>query len=184
MSAVAEVEANGKATISKVDSVRRALDALGRDAKPAAIVEYVKATYDVEITPAMASTYKGQTLHPKPKNGGAEESGDAAPKPRGRPRKSVDVTDAPLSGLIATVPAAPEPVNLIPTIRNEVVATSAIVEPLTSAPCVVAPSSSAALPANVAGDPGMFRLDDLKTVKAMISQIGAEKMRVLMEALS
>src|SRR5262245_12119649 len=61
-------------TMSKFEAVRRALDELGKDAMPQAIVDHLKSKYQIKISTSHVSNYKSKIL-----KGGK--------KKRGRPRK-------------------------------------------------------------------------------------------------
>src|SRR4051812_35875271 len=65
--------------ISKVDAVRRALDELGKDAKPAEIRPYVKDKFGLDMTPEHITTCKGTIL--KQGGKGKPQAKAAAPKP-------------------------------------------------------------------------------------------------------
>src|SRR5262245_44559253 len=60
------------ASMTKVEAVRRALKALGKDALPAKLRPYIKQTFSIEMTPGHITTCKGVILRkkkpgPKPK---------------------------------------------------------------------------------------------------------------------
>jgi hypothetical protein len=50
------------ANITKVEAVRRALKALGKDALPAKLQPYIKQTFGIDMTPAHITTCKGDIL--------------------------------------------------------------------------------------------------------------------------
>src|SRR5262245_28947883 len=68
------------ANITKVEAVRRALKALGRDATPAKLQPYIKQTFGIEMSPAHVTTCKGVILRKKKKPG---------PNPKGQPEPLV-----------------------------------------------------------------------------------------------
>ncbi len=87
---------------NKMEAVRRALDDLGRDAKPLQIQEHVKDKYDVEISTKVISVYKGKLTregrrkgkrgrHPKAEDQAASVPA-RAPRPGGRDA-AIDVAD-------------------------------------------------------------------------------------------
>jgi hypothetical protein len=49
-------------SISKLDAVRQALKALGKDAMPVKIQEFVKTSFDVDMSTAHVSNYKTMIL--------------------------------------------------------------------------------------------------------------------------
>jgi hypothetical protein len=60
--------------MTKMEAVRRALKALGKDALPAKLQPYIKQTFGIDMTPAHITTCKGDILRkgrkkpgPKPK---------------------------------------------------------------------------------------------------------------------
>jgi hypothetical protein len=54
--------ASGSNGITKMEAVRRALKAMGRDAKPAAMQPFIKREFGVEMSTDHISTYKGSIL--------------------------------------------------------------------------------------------------------------------------
>ena len=68
--------------ISKKEAVRLALEKLGRDAKPAQLRPYIKATFGLDMTPAHITTAKGELRRGKGGKGKAARRKKAsAPKP-------------------------------------------------------------------------------------------------------
>jgi hypothetical protein len=55
------------ATISKIDAVRKALAALGKDGTPTRIQEYVKKAFGLEMTMGHISNCKSTLMRKKPK---------------------------------------------------------------------------------------------------------------------
>ncbi len=55
---MAEAKSNGEGTISKMEGVRRTLDALGMEAKPTEIQKYLKKQFKIAMSPNMISNYK------------------------------------------------------------------------------------------------------------------------------
>lgn len=77
---------------SKMAMVRSAIDTLGKFAKPADLVTWVKRTYSEDISPAMVSNYKGMILGggtkaKKVKDGTTAKAGKPGRRP-GRPAGS------------------------------------------------------------------------------------------------
>ena len=66
--------------ITKKEAVRKALEALGRDAKPAQLQPYIKQTFGIDMTPGHITTAKGEIL--RGKGQGAQAKAGAAPKPQ------------------------------------------------------------------------------------------------------
>jgi hypothetical protein len=75
-----------RASMTKVEAVRRALKALGRDATPAKLQPYINQTFGIQMTPAHVTTCKGVILRRKKKPG---------PKPKVPPEPLVQVAATP-----------------------------------------------------------------------------------------
>jgi hypothetical protein len=75
------------ANITKVEVVRRALQALGKDALPAKLRPYIKQTFGIEMTPAHITTCKGVVLRRGKKKPG--------PKPKVQPPEPLVRQSAP-----------------------------------------------------------------------------------------
>jgi hypothetical protein len=65
--------------ISKKEAVRLVLEKLGRDAKPAQLRPYIKATFGLDMTPAHITTAKGELLRGKGGKGKAAKGKKTAP---------------------------------------------------------------------------------------------------------
>jgi hypothetical protein len=63
--------------ISKMEAVRRAMAAMGGDAKPAAMQGYIKKTFGIAMTTDHISTYKGDIRR---KAAGGAKPGATAPR--------------------------------------------------------------------------------------------------------
>src|SRR5438045_942493 len=74
------------ANITKVEAVRRALKALGKDATPSKLQPYIKQTFGIDMTPAHVTTCKGVVLRKKKKPG---------PKPKVQPLEPLVRQSAP-----------------------------------------------------------------------------------------
>jgi hypothetical protein len=79
---------------NKTEAVRRALDELGWDAKPAVIVEHVKTYYGVDISPKVVSVYKGKLA----KAGHRRRKRGRRPKPEAAAAPAAVVPAAPRAG--------------------------------------------------------------------------------------
>jgi hypothetical protein len=93
--------------ISKFEAVRRALDKLGKKAKPSAIVDFVKDHFNLEMTPGHAKTNKGKILRggkkkPGPKPGAKKAAREPlAEQPSIRkPAKGVNGKTIPLADIL------------------------------------------------------------------------------------
>jgi hypothetical protein len=67
------------ATISKIDAVRKALAALGKDGTPTRIQEYVKKTFGLEMTMGHISNCKSTLMRKKSKKATGLKAPAAAP---------------------------------------------------------------------------------------------------------
>jgi len=76
-------KANG---MTKKDAVRKALDALGRDAKPAELKPFIKDNYGIDMTPEHITTAKGEILRGKGKPA-AKKKAVAPRQPAARPQE-------------------------------------------------------------------------------------------------
>ncbi|HUR54151.1 MAG TPA: hypothetical protein VMZ71_08470 [Gemmataceae bacterium] len=70
----------GDGDVNKMGMVREALEALGYDAKPAKIDEYIKEKHNYEVPKAIISSYKSLLKNKKGKGGGG--GAKRGPKPR------------------------------------------------------------------------------------------------------
>jgi hypothetical protein len=86
--------------ISKMEAVRQAIATLGKDAKPADILPFIKTNYGVEMSPEMAYNYKSTALKQlglkrrgrKPGRKPADVAAVAVPEPaNGRRKAAVSV---------------------------------------------------------------------------------------------
>ena len=73
---------NGEA-ISKMEGVRRALDTMGKKAKPLAIKEFLMSNFHIDMEAGVISNYKGLILKGRKKKGKRMKAaaGVEAPKP-------------------------------------------------------------------------------------------------------
>lgn len=81
--------------ITKKEAVRQALKGLGRNAKPAQLQPYIKATFGLDMTPAHITTAKGELHRGKAKAAGRKQE---------PPSKSPAVAAAPQQ----SAPKAPQ----------------------------------------------------------------------------
>jgi hypothetical protein len=79
------------ARMTKVEAVRRALKALGKDATPSQLQPYIKQTFGIEMTPAHVTTCKGGILRKGRKKPG--------PKPKGQALGPTQPTPTPAKAL-------------------------------------------------------------------------------------
>jgi hypothetical protein len=87
------------ASMTKVEAVRRALQALGKDALPSKLQPYIKQTFGIDMTPAHITTCKGGILRkgkkkpgPKPKVQPEPLVRQSAPTPPARPAAKNGIT--------------------------------------------------------------------------------------------
>ncbi len=75
--------------MTKKDAVRKALEAMGQDAKPAALKPFIKDHFGIEMTPEHITTAKGEILRGKAgKDKMAAAKKPVAPKqPAARPQE-------------------------------------------------------------------------------------------------
>src|SRR5262245_3546852 len=85
--------------MSKQEAVRRALEAMGKDAKPSAMQPFIKEKFGIDMTTDHISTAKGEILRrkkgkkepgPKPQ---AAQPARAAPKPAGKAANGISLQD-------------------------------------------------------------------------------------------
>jgi hypothetical protein len=81
--------------MSKIEAVRKALEALGPDAKPAEIQPYVKEKFGVDMTPEHITTCKGTLKKGAPKGKAAR----AAKPPAARPTAATTHANGKAGGL-------------------------------------------------------------------------------------
>lgn len=77
-SATSTAASNGKA-ISKMEAMRQTLGTLGNDAKPKDIDAHLKSTFNITMSSAMISNYKGLALKGGKKKRGRKPGQQAAP---------------------------------------------------------------------------------------------------------
>ena len=87
------------ASMTKVEAVRRALKALGKDALPAKLQPYIKQTFGIDMTTAHITTCKGDILRkgrkkpgPKPKVQPEPLVRQSAPTPPPKPAAKNGIT--------------------------------------------------------------------------------------------
>ncbi len=84
--------------MSKMEAVRKALSAMGREAKPSQLKPFIRSEYGIDMTTDHISTYKGDILRKEAKAKAAAASQEApAEKPaasRSRGAASSEGTDA------------------------------------------------------------------------------------------
>ena len=93
-----------EAVTSKMEGVRRALRALGYDAKPLQIQTYLKKHFQIEMTPDKISNYKSDIRKKRKGKRKAAKNGAVAPTPApaaASSRKTADAID--LVDIIQTV---------------------------------------------------------------------------------
>jgi hypothetical protein len=90
--------ASPSAGLSKMDLVRKALDKLGKKAKPLAIQSHVKQEFGVDMTADHVSNYKGKILR-----------GDTGKKKAAKPKKAARPKKAEVAKAAAQKTAAPKP---------------------------------------------------------------------------
>jgi hypothetical protein len=82
----AAVKGNG---ITKKEAVRLELKKLGRNAKPAQLQPYIKATFGIDMTPAHITTTKGELLRGKRSKG---KAAGKKPEPSSKPPAAAAAT--------------------------------------------------------------------------------------------
>jgi hypothetical protein len=87
------------ASMTKMEAVRRALKALGKDALPSQLQPYIKQTFGIDMTPAHITTCKGDILRkgkkkpgPKPKVQPEPLVRPSAPTPPAKPAAKNGIT--------------------------------------------------------------------------------------------
>jgi hypothetical protein len=145
--------------IKKKEAVRRALQKLGNDAKPAQIQPYIKRTFGIDMTAAHITTAKGEILHGKGGQGKA-----AAPKeppalqPQGQPAAASLAT--PKAAGDGKAKAQPAP---------------------TERPATAPASSPKAAPR--AGGSGIT-LEDIAATQGLLQRVGADHLKQLIDLLA
>lgn len=87
-------------SITKFEAVRRALDALGKKAKPADIQTFIKDNFNLEITLGHAKTNKGKILR---------AAGKKKSSKKAAPAKAAAAPAPPAAPAIATIVVVPAP---------------------------------------------------------------------------
>jgi hypothetical protein len=79
---------------NKLEGVRRAVRALGKDATPADILKFLKEHFDIDMTAKMVSSYKSLVLKQRAaKRQAARQTRDEPPRPQAPPRGDVSLED-------------------------------------------------------------------------------------------
>jgi hypothetical protein len=150
----------GGSGISKKEAVRRALQKLGRDAKPAQIQPYIKQTFGFDMTPGHITTAKGEILRGKGGPGKpAAPQEQPAPQPQGQ-RLAAAATATPKAADDGKAKAQTAPAK----------------QPTT------APVSSPKVAPQAAG--GGITLEDIAATQALLQRVGAEHLKQLIDLLA
>jgi hypothetical protein len=84
--------------LSKKDAVRQALQKLGKNAKPAQLRPYIKATFGLDMTPEHITTAKGEILRGKGKSPGKRKQAPAKPAVSAAPASTTSGKAQPGNG--------------------------------------------------------------------------------------
>jgi hypothetical protein len=95
--------------LTKVEGVRRALRALGKQAKPLQIQDFVKKRYHLDIATSLISFYKKDLARKERKKAQQQQTQQTTPKP---------TAPKPAAKKPAVPKAAPKPKPVVPVLRS------------------------------------------------------------------
>jgi hypothetical protein len=151
----------GGSTISKKEAVQRALQKLGRDAKPAQIQPYIKQTFGIDMTPAHVTTAKGEILRGKGGPGKpAAPKEQPAPQPRGQRLAAVPTATPGAAG------DGKAKAQAAPAKRRE----------------AAVPATKSKVAPQAAG--GGISLEDIAATQGLLQRVGAEHFKQLIDLLA
>jgi hypothetical protein len=156
--------------ITKIEAVRQALAALGKDAGLAQLQGHIRDRLGVEMTTNHISDARGKILKREAGKGKVAQK----PATRNPPAKKEEAREAPAEPQ-ASKPAAKKPQAQKSAARKE---------EAEEAPA--RPQGKQPAPRAVGGDgqAGGIPLEDILAVKALVGRLGAERLHVLIDAFT